>query len=107
MTADRRSFYPEGTEERGYNGFDIPGLVPLFTNGGDMIVFAHRTYHGAFPNRVEETRLSCGIGFRARSHRIDIPWEIPEEGQWFLANLPDHLRRYTDGYTSINLEWQG
>ena len=29
MTADRRSFYPEGTEERGYNGFDIPGLVPL------------------------------------------------------------------------------
>ena len=40
MTADRRSFYPEGTEERGYNGFDIPGLVPLFTNGGDMIVFA-------------------------------------------------------------------
>ena len=58
MTADRRSFYPEGTEERGYNGFDIPGLVPFFTNGGDMIVFAHRTYHGAFPNRIEETRLS-------------------------------------------------
>ncbi len=107
MTANRSSFYPEGTEERAYNGFDIPGLVPLFTNGGDMIVFAHRTYHGAFPNRIEETRLSCGIGFRARSHRIDIPWEIPEEGQWFLANLPDRLRRYTDGYTSINLEWQG
>ena len=21
--------------------------------------------------------------------------------------LPDHLRRYADGYTSINLEWQG
>ena len=53
-----------------------------------MIVFAHRTYHGAFPNRIEETRLSCGIGFRARSHRIDIPWEIPEEGQWFLATYP-------------------
>lgn len=107
MTADRRSFYPEDAEERAYNGFDIPGLVPLFTNGGDMIVFAHRTYHGAFPNRIEETRLSCGIGFRPRSHRIDVPWEIPAEGQWFLANLPEHLRRYTDGYTSINLEWQG
>ena len=90
-----------------YSGFDIPGLVPLFTNGGDMIVFAHRTYHGAFPNRSNEIRLSCGIGFRDRNHRIEIPWEIPPQGRWFLDNLPDHLQDYTDGYTSINLEWQG
>ena len=107
LTADRGSFYPEGEEERGYVGFDIPGLVPLFTNGGDMIVFAHRTYHGAFPNRTDQVRLSCAIGFRDRNHRIDIPWEIPEEGRRFLDNLPDHLQCYTDGYSSINLEWRG
>ena len=107
LTADRRSFYREGEEMTSYSGFDIPGLVPLFTNGGDMIVFAHRTYHGAFPNRSNEIRLSCGIGFRDRNHRIEIPWEIPPQGRWFLDNLPDHLQDYTDGYTSINLEWQG
>ena len=107
MTADRRSFYPEGEEERPYAGFDIPGLVPLFTQGGDMIVFAHRTYHGAFPNRTEETRLSCAIGFRDRGHRIDVPWEIPQSGRWFLENLPDHLKVYTDGYTSIDMDWRG
>ena len=108
MTADRRSFYPEGDEEeRPYTGFDIPGLVPLFTQGGDMIVFAHRTYHGAFPNRTGETRLSCAIGFRDRRHRIDVPWEIPRSGRWFLENLPDHLKKFTHGYTSIDTDWRG
>ena len=107
MTADRRSFYPEGEEERPYAGFEIPGLMPLFTQGGDMIVFAHRTYHGAFPNRLEEVRLSCAIGFRDRKHRIEVPWEIPKSGRWFLENLPGHLQEYTHGYTSIDMDWRG
>jgi hypothetical protein len=106
MTSDMRSFYPENEEEQAYDGFDIPGLIPLFTSGEDMIVFAHRTYHGAFPNRLPETRLSCAIGFRDKQHRIDIPWEIPEAGRWFLENLPDHLKGYTDGYTSIDAGWK-
>ncbi|RKU38866.1 hypothetical protein C6496_05020 [Candidatus Poribacteria bacterium] len=107
MTADRRSFYKEGEEEKAYTGFDIPGLVPLFTNPGDMIVFAHRTYHGAFPNQIDEIRLSCAIGFRSREHQIDIPWEIPTEGKEFLADLPSHLHQYTHGYTSIDVAWRG
>ena len=107
LTADRRSFYKIGEEEKAYVGFDIPGLVPFFTNPGDMIVFAHRTYHGAFPNQIDEIRLSCGVGFRSRDHHIDIPWEIPDEGKQFLADLPPHLQQYTHGYTSINLNWQG
>jgi len=107
LTADRRSFYKAGEKEKAYAGFDIPGLVVLFTNPGDMIVFAHRTYHGAFPNQTDEIRLSCAIGFRARHHKIDIPWEIPDVGKQFLANLPPHLRQYTHGYTSIDTSWQG
>ena len=107
MTTDRRSFYKDGEEEKAYVGFDIPGLVPLFTNPGDMIVFAHRTYHGAFPNQIDEIRLSCAIGFRSREHRIDIPWEIPDDGRQFLADLPPHLHQYTHGYTSIDLNWHG
>ena len=107
LTADRRSFYKEGEEEKAYVGFDIPGLVPLFTNPGDMIVFAHRTYHGAFPNQIDEIRLSCAIGFRNRAHHIDIPWEIPEDGRQFLADLPPHFQQYTHGYTSIDVGWRG
>ena len=107
LTADKRSFYPADMEEHRYAGFDIPGLVPFFTDPGDMIVFAHRTYHGAFSNQLAEPRLSCAIGFRDRDHQIDIPWEIPAVGQHFLETLPDHLQQYTDGYTSINMEWKG
>ena len=108
MTSDHRSFYPEDEEENTrYTGFDIPGLVPLFTNPGDMIVFAHRTYHGAFPNKLEEVRLSCAIGFRDRNHKIDFPWDIPESGRKFLEDLPGHLHRYVEGYTSIDVGWKG
>jgi len=107
MMANKGSFYKEEETEKAYGGFEVPGLVPLFTNPGDMIVFAHRTYHAAFPNQTDEIRLSCGIGFRARHHRIDMPWEIPEIGKRFLADLPLHLQQYTRGYTSIDLDWRG
>lgn len=108
LTTDRRSFYKEGEAEKPYDGWDVPGAVPLFTDPGDMIVFAHRTYHAAcFTNRTGEARLSCAIGFRDRRHSIDVPWEIPEVGKQFLAELPSHLRRYTHGYTSIDTDWRG
>ena len=107
MTADRRSFYKAGEAEKAYTDFDVPGVVPLFTNPGDMIVFAHRTYHAAFPNQIDDIRLSCAIGFRNRAHPIDIPWEIPDEGRRFLADLPAHLHQYTHGYTSIDVQWRG
>ena len=71
-----------------------------------MIVFAHLTYHGAFPNAIEDVRLSCGIGFRAADYRIDLPWDIPDEGKLFIETMPAHLRRYLDGYTSIDMEWK-
>ena len=106
MTADRRSFYPADDQENRYAGFEIPGLVPLFTNPGDMIVFAHRTYHGAFSNTLDEVRLSCALGFRDRRHEIAVPWEIPQAGKRFLEQIPDHLRRFTQGYTSIDTTWK-
>jgi hypothetical protein len=106
LTKDRRSFYPEGEEEKPYNGFDVPGLVPMFTDPGDLIVFAHRTYHWAFGNRMDEVRLSCAIGFRDRNHEIDVPWEIPETGKQFMRDLPEHLHRYIRGYTSIDVGWK-
>ena len=106
MTAGNKSFYPEGEEEKPYTSHHVPGLVPLFTNPGDMIVFAHRTYHWAFGNKTDDVRLSCAIGFRDRNHKIDIPWEIPEAGRKFMADLPEHLQKYLDGYTSIDVGWK-
>lgn len=107
LTKDRTSFYPAGEEEHRYAGFDIPGLVPFFTNPGDMIIFAHRTYHGAFPNQADETRLSCAVGFRRRDQQLEVPWPLPESSKAFIAALPKHLRHYTQGYTGIERNWKG
>ena len=82
--------------------FDIPGLVPLFTDPGDCILFADRTFHGAFPNREERTRLSCGCGFRRKSDVIDAPWELPATARAFVDALPERHKRYVDGYTGID-----
>ena len=89
-----------------YCGYDVPGMVPLFTNPVDLIVFAHRTYHAPFPNQIDEIRLSCGIGFRERSYEIEAPWEMPESGKQLLQNLPECLQGYTHGYTSIEADWR-
>ncbi|MEE2659423.1 MAG: phytanoyl-CoA dioxygenase family protein [Candidatus Latescibacterota bacterium] len=106
LTEDRRSFYRPGTDEVRYDGFDVPGLVPLFTEPGDCIVFAHRTQHAAFPNREDQPRLSCAVGFRPTEIRIDAPWKLPESGERFVAELPQRLWCYVDGYTGIDPSWK-
>ena len=108
LTADQRSFYPvDDDQQRRYDGFDIPGLVPFFTDPGDCIVFAHRTYHGAFPNAEDEPRLSCALGFRQKEYVIDPPWELPESARAFIDAVPSHLKRYVDGYPGIDPSFKG
>lgn len=106
LTPDKSSFYPKGGEPKGYTGFDIPGLVPLFTEPGDEIIFAHRTYHSAFPNRTDEVRLSCGIGLRPRSERIDAPWPRSTLAQQFVDALPAHLQPMVENYVGIDPQWR-
>jgi len=107
LTPDRRSFYPQGSEPESYVGFDVPGLVPLFTDPGDEIIFAPRTYHAAFPNQINQVRLSCGIGFRPRSHRIDAPWPLSDSAQAFVKALPQHLQPLAKDYVGIDMNWRG
>ena len=107
LTPDRRSFHPEGTEPHSYVGFDVPGVVPLFTERGDEIIFAARTYHSAFPNRIDRVRLSCGIGFRPRSYHVNAPWPLSESAQAFVKAFPRHLQPMVEGYVGIDPQWRG
>ena len=61
LTPDQRSFHRPGSEPHRHVGFDVPGVVPIFADPCDQIVFASRTYHAAFPNRIDRVRLSCAI----------------------------------------------
>ena len=88
-------------------GFDIPGLVPLFTEPGDEIVFASRTYHSAFPNRIDRVRLSCGIGLRPRDYPLEAPWPLSEKAKAFKNGFPRHLQPLVKDYVGIDVEWRG
>ncbi len=106
LTADKSSFYPKGSEPKGYNGFEIPGLVPLFTEPGDEIIFAARTYHSAFPNQTDQVRLSCGLGLRARTMRIEAPWPLSETAKTFINAQPPQLQPLVADYVGIDPSWR-
>jgi ectoine hydroxylase-related dioxygenase (phytanoyl-CoA dioxygenase family) len=78
--------------DKPYSGFEMPGMLPLITEPGDMLLFTRKTYHGAAANREEHTRLSCAVGFRPRAARIDAPWEWPESAHELQRCLPPRLK---------------
>jgi len=104
---ERRSFRRIGTQDTTYHGWDVPGIVPLFTDPGDMILFASRTYHYAFPHTGDKPRYSCGgPGLRARSMKNFCPWPLPESSKKFLASLPPRHQRFADGYGGFDPNWK-
>jgi ectoine hydroxylase-related dioxygenase (phytanoyl-CoA dioxygenase family) len=106
LTPDQASFYPKGGEPKGYVGFEVPGLVPLFTEPGDEIIFAARTYHAAFPNQTDQVRLSWAIGFRPRSMRINAPWPLSVTAQAFIRAQPIHRQPLVENYVGIDPSWR-
>ena len=106
FTPGRRSFYRIGEEPKAYDRMDVPGIVPLFTDPGDLIIFAARTYHAAFPHGGDEPRLSCGFIFRPTQTKVSVPWQIPESAHSFMAELPAHLKSFVKDYPSININWK-
>jgi ectoine hydroxylase-related dioxygenase (phytanoyl-CoA dioxygenase family) len=104
---DKHTFHKKGAEPKAYAGWDVPGIIPLFTDPGDMILFAARTYHYAFPNQTEIVRHSVGgPGLRARSLPVYHPWPMPESTKKFIASLPPHLKKYADGYNGFDEKWK-
>lgn len=106
LTPDQASFYPKGGEPKGYVGFDVPGIVPLFTEPGDEIIFAARTYHAAFANQTNRVRLSCAIGFRPRTMRLDAPWSLSAAAQAFVQAQPAHRQSLVENYVGIDPSWR-
>ena len=106
FTEYRRSFYPRGEEPKAYDRFDVPGMVPLFTEPGDLIVFDTRTYHGAFPHGGTEARLSCGFIFRPTAPPFRAPWPLTESARRFCAALPGRLHPFVEGYTGLDQDWK-
>lgn len=106
FTEYRRSFHRLGEEPKAYERFDVPGMVPLFTEPGDLIIFDTRTYHAAFPHRGSEARLSCGFIFRPTAPPFRAPWALTESARRFRAALPSRLHSFVQDYTGLDQAWK-
>jgi hypothetical protein len=107
FTDDRSTFYKKGTTPKAYEGWDVPCIVPLFTDPGDMILWTARTYHYAFPHNGTEPRHSCGgPGLVAKSKPIYAPWPISQRTQRFIDSLPPKYTPYADGYRGYDDTWK-
>lgn len=111
---------------------EMAECVPLFSNPRDLIIFAARTYHSAFPmgSSMGETRLSIGLRFRSHAGLGDddlelaqlvktwqnagaaasdtsAPWPLPASAKSLQARHKGTEREsMLEHYTSIEFKWK-
>lgn len=105
FTEHRGSFYPKGTEPQPYTGMDVPGVLHIVSDPGDLVIFAERTYHGVNPHQGTESRLSCAYSFRRTSYVVEQHWEVPESAKRFIASCPPELQPLVEGYLGLDKSW--
>lgn len=105
LDSERRFIYRDdiGEENGSYKQLDIPGVVPVISNPGDLIMFSDKTYHVNM--ETNERRYSCAIGFRPKAWKVDAPWDLPESSRRMIDRLPERHKHFVDGYTGIDDSW--
>ncbi len=80
------------------SGWDLPGVVELHSEPGDLVLFGARTWHAARAYQADIPRLSLGVGLRPA--RITIPYPHPPsaEAHDFLTTLPADVAPLFRGY---------
>ena len=88
--------------------FDVDGCVPLVTGPGDMIIFAPRTFHAAFPmpRDFDDVRHSANFGLRREPFMTGASPDCPLLAPWVRSlkaaqleeALPEHLKRFAKRY---------
>lgn len=106
FTGNKKSFYREGAATTPHTRMDdVPGAMPVIAEPGDMILFAERTYHGVYPHRGTETRLSCGMSFRKKSYKPEQVWPLPESAKRFIDSCPPEIQPLVEGYLGMGGNW--
>lgn len=105
FTAGRKSFHRAGEPSEEYAGFDVPEMLPLFADPGDLVIYSLRAYHAAAP-QPEGLRRACAIVLRPTWPRIEVPWEETDVTKRFLASVPERFLPFTKNYVGIDYNWR-
>lgn len=107
FTKQNKSFYKNGGTPTPHTQMDdVPGAMPVVAEPGDMILFAERTYHGVYPHRGTETRLSCGMSFRKISYKPEQVWPLSESAKRFIDLCPSEIKPLVEGYIGMGGDWR-
>ena len=106
LSPDLKTFSPMTDAAKARDAMDVPNMVPVVADPGDMILFAARTYHAAFPNRSAKPRLSCGIGFRPRANALEVPWVATESARKLVECVPARYKAYVEDYKGVDCNWK-
>ncbi|WP_409341552.1 phytanoyl-CoA dioxygenase family protein [Paenibacillus sp. MBLB4367] len=106
FTEGRKSFYRMGTEPKPCCDMDVPGMIPVISEPGDLVIFAERTYHGVNAHKGTEPRLSCGMSFRSSSYNPGPIWPLPESARRFIESCPAESKHLVEGYSGIDTSWR-
>lgn len=77
--------------------FDLPGVVSIHAEPGDLIMFSARTWHAAHP-LTGIIRHSTGIAMRPAAVTIPMHEETPAATQRFIASLPADVAPFFRNY---------
>ncbi|TMV48707.1 phytanoyl-CoA dioxygenase family protein [Paenibacillus mesophilus] len=106
FTERKKSFYKKGAAPTPHTRMDdVPGSMPVVAEPGDMILFAERTYHGVYPHRGTETRLSCGMSFRKQSYKPEQVWPLSDSAKRFIDFCPSEIKPFVEGYIGMGGDW--
>ncbi len=105
LTERGKSFYRKGTAPVDYTEMDFPECIPLYTDPGDLIIFAERTFHGVFPHHGDEVRLTCAMSFRPIAYQPPQVWPVPESARQFIADCPAEIYPLVKDYIGFNGDW--
>jgi ectoine hydroxylase-related dioxygenase (phytanoyl-CoA dioxygenase family) len=107
FTEHRKFFFRKSDPERKLVADkDFEESFSLFTDPGDMILFAERTYHSPHAHHGTETRLSCAAGFRPGRKPLPHAWPRPEKTQRWVASMPAEVQPLLEHYTGIVRDWR-
>ena len=102
FSRDRRCICADKTPDTPYDGMDVPGMVALYAEPGDMIVYAARTYHTNFPNLSKRPRLSVISICRPTHAPFRAPWPLSQQARDFIEHAPPFLKPFVRHYRGIS-----
>lgn len=105
LSHDRRFLRRKG-DPKPLLDINVPGAMPVHIGPNDLILFDLATYHGVFPHKGTQTRLSCALVMRDRSLPFTVPWGRTPEAVKLAESVPADLKSYFEDYVGLDHKWR-